>query len=254
MDAVSETFADQLGIVKVERDSPIPAYVQIEQDLRRIIQQGYAGRVPRELELGKLYGVSRATIRQALARLSASGLIRRVHGSGTEILTQHGPSLNLGLFRSVTEQLIESGYPPRVDVLSKVPAIPPAAISEAIGLPVGETALQIIRLVWANETPISLNCSWFSPKLVPQMIEANLDDASIWTYLQENFDITIKLTENEIEVASAAAGEAEQLQVAFGAPLFKLTSVFRDSRKRAVEHSTSVWVPQYIRFNFVLKA
>src|SRR5271169_399115 len=72
--------------VQVDSASPVPAYVQLEQDLRRQIQSGtlLSGTcLPPEQTLARLYGVSRVTLRQALQRLADSNLISRRQGIGT---------------------------------------------------------------------------------------------------------------------------------------------------------------------------
>ena len=73
----------------VNHDSPVPAFMQVEQDLRRHITSGAMGpdtRLPRETELAALYGVSRMTVRRSLEGLEAGGFVRRVHGVGTIVM------------------------------------------------------------------------------------------------------------------------------------------------------------------------
>jgi len=57
----------------VDPNSPVPAYAQLEQDLRLRIRSGkhrHGSRLPPEQALARLYGVSRVTLRQALQRLA----------------------------------------------------------------------------------------------------------------------------------------------------------------------------------------
>jgi len=63
-----------------------PKYMQIRDELtalfeKRRYQNGQ--KLPTEQELGRQYHASRTTIRQTLALLEDSGLIKRVHGSGS---------------------------------------------------------------------------------------------------------------------------------------------------------------------------
>ncbi len=70
----------------INRDVPIPYYYQLEGLLR---QQIVAGRlqpgqqVPSEKQLCERYGVSRTTVRQAIGKLVAEGLVYHVKGKGT---------------------------------------------------------------------------------------------------------------------------------------------------------------------------
>src|SRR4026207_2554538 len=64
----------------------IPLRHQIQQVLRSSIEEGSIApdeRLPTELALVQRFGVSRATMRAALAALERDGLIRRRQGSGT---------------------------------------------------------------------------------------------------------------------------------------------------------------------------
>src|SRR5579862_4265756 len=70
----------------LDRRSFVPLYVQLKNALeRRIVGRELApGEVlPSEPSLGRQYGVSRITVRQALEDLEADGLIRREPGRGT---------------------------------------------------------------------------------------------------------------------------------------------------------------------------
>lgn len=66
----------------------LPYYYQIANLLRESICQGDlepGAQLPKELDLARMYGVSRIPIRQALSRLEGDGLIKREHGRGTFI-------------------------------------------------------------------------------------------------------------------------------------------------------------------------
>jgi GntR family transcriptional regulator len=70
----------------IDLDGPDPLYLQIAAVLTARIQDGtYVAnrRIPSEPELAAEFGVSRPTVRKALALLAKEGLIRSVRGRGT---------------------------------------------------------------------------------------------------------------------------------------------------------------------------
>ena len=71
------------NIDKIDRQSPVPLYFQLAGLLTEDITRGRWSPVDRlvsEAEMCDSYGVSRATVRQALQRLENEGLIERVKG------------------------------------------------------------------------------------------------------------------------------------------------------------------------------
>ena len=69
--------------IHIDRDSPVPAFIQIEQDLRRQIMSGQlpqGARLARETLLAERYGASRVTVRRALQELAKAQLVQRIHG------------------------------------------------------------------------------------------------------------------------------------------------------------------------------
>jgi GntR family transcriptional regulator len=73
---------------KIDRQSPVPLYFQLAGLLTEDITRGRwspGDRLVSEAEMCDSYGVSRATVRQALLRLENEGLIQRMKGRGTFI-------------------------------------------------------------------------------------------------------------------------------------------------------------------------
>ena len=65
----------------IDRNSPVPAYYQIQLDLSDRIQRGEWNdrkQLPSESTLAEQYAVSRITLRQALAELEKDGIIKKI--------------------------------------------------------------------------------------------------------------------------------------------------------------------------------
>jgi GntR family transcriptional regulator len=239
-----------LQVTPVEHDSPIPVYVQVEQDLRRLSRAGSALKIPAETELAAMYGVSRVTVRQSLQRLAAAGLVKREHGRGTTLVPRPDVGLDLSLFRSVTDQLREAGHKGKVKMLQRKLAVAPPDVAEALQLKPREKAVVLRRLVLANDIPLSINTSWFPENLVPGMQKVQLDDNSVWSYLANTYGLVVVSTKNTIEVIESGAAEAEVLKVDYATPLIKLATCFHDKLDRPVEYSISLWRSAQVKFSF----
>jgi GntR family transcriptional regulator len=79
---------------RINHDSSITVTVQVAADLETDIDAGKLApdtRLPNETELSKQYGVSRVTVRRAMALLRERGKVVTVHGRGTYVATQRVP-------------------------------------------------------------------------------------------------------------------------------------------------------------------
>ena len=69
---------------RIDRNSPVLLADQLAEDLRAEVVVGrMSGRLPSEVEMASLYGVSRVTVRRAVAALAAEGKLTVIHGRGT---------------------------------------------------------------------------------------------------------------------------------------------------------------------------
>ena len=87
---------------KVDRDSKVPFYAQIMEQIEEAIYKSIlvnGDRLINEFNLAKEFNVSRATVRQAIKELELKGLVKRERGSiGTHISSS---KLDSGLMQKV---------------------------------------------------------------------------------------------------------------------------------------------------------
>src|SRR5262249_49923700 len=87
----------------LDRESFVPLYYQLQEILKERIESGEwapGDALPPELQLARLYGVSRVCVRQALAILEDDREIERVQGRGTFVAQRkltHRPTGLVGL-------------------------------------------------------------------------------------------------------------------------------------------------------------
>ena len=89
--------------------------------LERIRDGSYlpGSRMPSESELSEELGVSRATVRTALAKLAANGLILRKQGDGTYVNARAGDaSARFGNLWDLVELIEGNGFTPSIHPLS----------------------------------------------------------------------------------------------------------------------------------------
>ena len=78
----------------IDREGPVPPYLQIADHLRRQIEDGTippGRRIPSTVEMEQEYEVARDTLRKATKLLKEEGLIESVRGMGLYVVDRSGP-------------------------------------------------------------------------------------------------------------------------------------------------------------------
>jgi GntR family transcriptional regulator len=140
-----------------------PLYMQVERILRDGIRNGeYAGdaALPTERALAEKYGVSRLTVRKALADLEREGLLVRRRGAGTFIASR--PAAANGGF-SFTENIMKNSPDARSVWLMTESGTVSADESMMLGLAPGARVHRLKRVRYASDTAVGVEVT-----LVPQ--------------------------------------------------------------------------------------
>ena len=74
-------------VMSLDVSDPMPLWAQLASELRRRLGAGeFDERFPTEADLVAVFGVSRATVREAIRRLREEGLLDARRGSGTFVV------------------------------------------------------------------------------------------------------------------------------------------------------------------------
>lgn len=146
----------------IDESSALPLYYQVRETVRQQIEAGQWKRgdlIPSESDLQEAFGVSRATIRQALQELVADGLLIRKQGRGTLVAT---PKIAEALPRlvSFTEEMRMQDMVPSTREATVEIVDAPKRVAEALATRPGERFLRIERVRCANGEPIVLLVSY----------------------------------------------------------------------------------------------
>lgn len=91
----------------IDKNSPIPVYFQLKNDLVKKIAQGVwkpGECIASERELCEIYSVSRMTIRQAIGELVQEGVLTRLKGKGTYVCEQTVKQQDMMSFTEMIKQ------------------------------------------------------------------------------------------------------------------------------------------------------
>jgi GntR family transcriptional regulator len=207
---------------EILRGSGMTVYGQIEDWLAEAIGAGRLApgdRMPAEQDLAAWFGVSRMTLRQALAKLARRGLVTRAVGRrGGTFVAERKLEQDRTTLAGFSEQLRRHGIQPGARVLfaTQRPAGPVSAA--ALGLREGDRVHEVRRIRLGDGRPIVLEQSLFPAAMFPGLLQCRLD-GSLYELLETRFGQRPYRARETLEPVTAGVREAEALEITEGAPL-----------------------------------
>lgn len=188
--------------------------------------------IERERKLADRFGVSRETVRQALATLQNEGVIYTIHGSGSYVAKKR-VTKRLKLM-SFSEELISRGMYPT----SKLLTVSTVAHAPGDNAPAGPF-LRIERVRLGDNRPMSLEVSYVSDEVAPGLGEKDLS-SSFYEILRNDYGVKIDSAEEHISPIVLDANQASLLEAKKGEPAFEIIRIALDIRGVEIERSTSI--------------
>jgi GntR family transcriptional regulator len=230
-------------LYKIDHQSKLPLYDQIERNLRDLIINGMleAGQaVPSEWELSTLYSVSRLTVRRAIDELVRQNWLVRRQGVGTFVVQ---PSLTkIGTNRlSFTEQMLAVGRKPDSRLVSVCVVPATAKIARLLGLREGEPLVEIVRVRLADNDPILLETSYLAQGRFPGLEQADwLANGSLYAHLRDDYNLLISDIDQTLKPLLLTESEARHLETQPGSPAILSEIVANSSLGEAVEYTWAI--------------
>lgn len=222
-----------------------PLWAQVEQELRDRIASGkFPHRLPTEMELVDEYGVSRPTIRQAVAGLVADGLVSRTPGRGTEVRSPMIEQSLPGSF-SLARAISAAGHRERSEVLVAELSHPPETVAQSLQLGEESSAVRIERLRFIDDSPIAVDRSWLPSSWASPLLDTDLSTGSIYDVLAAH-GIRPTGGHEEIEPVLPDDGDRRRLHLPAREPALRIRRAL-SCGDRPLEDRTSIIRPDRFR-------
>lgn len=219
-----------------------PRYAEVADTLRADICEGRlppGGMLPGEVQLVQQFGVSRFTVRAALARLQQEGLIHRRRGSGT-VVAAGAPPLRQSLpdMRAVLQYAAASQFD--IEPVGEVPLS--ARTAALLGRPPGERWLLVrgVRRPAGGGVPIAMTDAYLHPRFAPHLPGLRSGHEALFQQLGRLAGLSIGRVEQEIRACAATDRQARVLGLARRAPCLMIVRHYHDTDGRLAEMSCSV--------------
>lgn len=240
------------AIKRIKRNT---ASVIVRRDLIQRIKSGFFkdGMLPSEEDIANMFGVSRITVRDALAGLENLGYISRIQGKGTMVnRTISSLTGRVSEGQPFTDLIRSQGFEPSV-VNGKAEKLPMQPhIKEALQTDSTEM-YRVQKLFLGDGMPMVFGINYFSTDYVTdEILEWPMDETLIFTLLQERLGFPI-IAYDIISIYPCAADAyvSAQLQLPEGTPLLRFESVSVDCMERPLLLNYEYYHPEKIHFREV---
>lgn len=242
---------------------PLSKYHQIYLVLREQLQEGsFADGLPGELALARQFSVGRITVRRALEQLSAEGLIVREAGRGTRPTTraeqgERTGTIGIGGGSPVTrlnglmENIVSVSRSTTVKVLEWRLVQASHELSQALGLPDGQTLRKIVRRRSSAAGPVSHITTYIPQTLAAGISRADLTHKPMLQLLEES-GVELGRAVQTVSARQADAHVAAELQVAVGTAMLSVRRLVYDTADRPVQLLHGLYRPDRYEYQMEL--
>lgn len=239
----------------IDRDSPIPAYYQIQMDLKDRIKRGewaQTGQLPSEAKLAETYAVSRITLRQALAELEKDGWIKKSRGRGAVICENPVPFVH-----KLDYSLVSSSYSKHNMITASMLSLqrfdqPYEEVCEMLRLAAGEPVVYMKRLFSLEGKPLAIGRSWLSLHRFPDLDTKGLDNNRLSATLLSRYHVRAERVEDSVEAVRPTPSDCQLLDISYDCPLLSVRGISYDVNDLPVEYSTTLWLGDKVRFKITM--
>jgi GntR family transcriptional regulator len=233
----------------------LPLYRRIESDIRDRIRSGELGpdaQVETEVELMDRYGVSRATVRQALRELVAEGLLEIRRGLGTYV-TRRRFEHTIGGFYSFSREIERHGLEPRTRVLRV--GVEPAddVVGAVLGIGGGTLVVALRRLRLAGDEPLVVETSFLPAARFPALEAVDFGQVRLYDTLTDVYGCRPTRARETFEPVLVTADEAELLGQQRGEPALRVERIAFDQDDIPIEFCRSTVRGDRYRYSVELR-
>ena len=226
-----------MGTTQLE-SVPEPKYWHLKTVLSEALDSEFSvGEIlPNERDLAARFGVARATLRQALEQLELEGRLQRRRGVGTTVAPPR-VGVAVGTEQHAWPGAAEDAW----QSVDCVLAAPPAAVADVLETASEELVHTVRRSRVSHGQPVAAELLYIPESSVPDLsaIDTPSATARARAVLRELQRLELEGQDRAVELGSARADDARELDRLPGAPVLVVTTrFFAEGRTAAVSVAT----------------
>ncbi|VWX61180.1 Transcriptional regulator, GntR family [Burkholderiales bacterium 8X] len=234
---------------------PQSLHARLRDALRASILDGRLSpgdKLPSESELTGAYGVSRITVRQALAALQTEGLIVKLHGKGA-FVSQPKAAQSLNQLQGLNEALADDHHALSSKRLQWRQLKAPAAIARRLGLAAGAPIYHLQTLRYLDRQPLCINDSYLVESLGERLARVDFSQRDLIEVFEREGGLAIGEAQIEIGAAVARPQDARLLKLAAGSAVLQVERLLHTAGGEPVHLENAVYRADSFRYKLNLR-
>ncbi|WP_017241435.1 GntR family transcriptional regulator [Streptomyces sp. SS] len=211
---------------------PEPKYQHLKTVIGEALDSDFAvGEIlPNERELAARFGVARATLRQALEQLELEGRLQRRRGVGTTVAPPR-----VGVDVSTTQHAWPGVADDSWQSLDSAADVAPTAVARVLETGAEDQVHVVRRLRISQGQPVAAELLYVPVHSVPGLsaIDAPAGPARARAVLRELQHLALDGQDRSVELGSARADDAKELDRLPGAPVLVVTTRYLSAGRTA---------------------
>jgi GntR family transcriptional regulator len=209
--------------------------------------------LPSEGALVRMFGVSRITVRAALATLEAEGVIDRRQGIGTFVTVGASPLPIHAAMSDILTHMQDVSRRTRVHVLEFDVTPAPPHVRAQFGAQTGEQFVRAVRVRYSQHQPIMLLTTYLPIHIGRRMTAADMEQFPL-AVLMKRAGAEVVSGEQVVTATLAEPIVARQLDVNIGAALLLIRRMHFDAARRPVQYLETLASPATFELRMSLDA
>lgn len=200
-------------------DTRLPLYQRLRDELAANVAENRwrpGEAIPTEAELVSHYGVSIGTVRKAVDKLVAEGLLERFQGRGTFVRRASFDNTLFRFFRFQSET--GESLAPEGRVLERALTEAPLQVTQGLQIPSGSSAIHLTRLRLINQRPLLAESIWLPQDKFSALLNIPLSEFGnlLYPFYEERVGHAVATAQENLTVEPVGIKEAELLQIDVG--------------------------------------
>jgi len=219
-----------------------PSYLVVRNALADMIASetiARGDRLPSERLMHETIGISRSTLREALALLEAEGLLHRMDRRGwfaSAARVEYEPATLEGFHTFVSRQ----GHTPRTEVLDQQLVPANEHTSQVFNIRRRGKLYLIKRRRYIDDRPVVVEHIYLDPRRFPRLLDHDLN-GSLSAVLEKSYGVRTTHAEVTMYPSVLSGAVATQLQVSPSTPSLFISRVCRSQDQAVTEYNENFW-------------